>query len=107
MARPMPVLPLVASMTVWPGFSKPRRSASSITPSARRSFTDPIGLNASIFTYRFTCAGARLVMAPIGGRPTVPRVLSNRDLADPASDPDPHRAEEVGLADRHALHAQH
>ena len=24
MARPMPVLPLVASITVWPGFSAPR-----------------------------------------------------------------------------------
>jgi hypothetical protein len=46
----MPVLPLVASTTVWPGRSTPRRSASSITPSASRSFTEPIGFAASIFT---------------------------------------------------------
>jgi hypothetical protein len=46
----MPVFPLVASITVWPGLSLPVRSASSITPSASRSFTEPSGLNASIFT---------------------------------------------------------
>ncbi len=48
-ARPMPVLPLVASTTVWPGCSKPFSSASSMTPSASLSFTDPAGLNASNF----------------------------------------------------------
>ena len=49
-ASPMPVLPLVASMTVWPGLSVPLRSASSMMPSASRSFTEPSGLNASILT---------------------------------------------------------
>ncbi len=37
-ARAMPVLPEVASTTVWPGFSVPLRSASSMMPMARRSF---------------------------------------------------------------------
>ena len=50
MARPMPVLPLVASITVWPGFSAPDFSAASMTPSARRSFTEPSGLKASTLT---------------------------------------------------------
>ena len=54
MARPMPVLPLVASMTVWPGLSSPDFSAASITPSARRSLTEPSGLKASILTKRLT-----------------------------------------------------
>ena len=63
MARPMPVLPLVASTIVCPGLSSPRRSASSITPRARRSFTEPIGLKDSTLTYRLTPAGAQLVDA--------------------------------------------
>ena len=44
MARPMPVFPLVASITVWPGLSSPDFSAASITPSANRSFTEPSGI---------------------------------------------------------------
>ena len=47
----MPVLPDVASTTVWPGFSVPRRSASSMIAIARRSFTDDSGLKNSHFTY--------------------------------------------------------
>ena len=43
-------LAMVASMTVWPGFSAPERSASSMTARAMRSLTDPIGLKASTFT---------------------------------------------------------
>jgi hypothetical protein len=50
MARPMPVLPLVASTTVWPGFSVPRRSASSMMLSASRSLTDAAGLKNSALT---------------------------------------------------------
>src|SRR5205085_4642581 len=73
----MPVLPLVASITVWPGFSSPDFSAASITPNARRSFTEPSGLNASILTNRFTCAGASLLMRTTGVLPTVPRIESN------------------------------
>src|ERR1700677_1041791 len=77
MARPMPVLPLVASMTVWPGLSAPVRSASSMTPSARRSLTEPRGLKASILTKRLMPAGARWLMRTTGVLPTVPRMLSN------------------------------
>src|SRR3977135_2179838 len=77
MASPMPVLPLVASITVCPGFSSPDFSAASITPSARRSFTEPSGLNASILTNRFTPAGPSLLMRTTGVLPTVSRMLSN------------------------------
>ena len=78
MARPMPVLPLVASMTVWPGFSAPDFSAASITPSARRSLTEPSGLKASTLTYRFTPAGARRLMRTTGVLPIVSRMLEYR-----------------------------
>jgi hypothetical protein len=50
MASPMPVLPLVASTTVWPGFSAPLRSPVSMMLSAMRSFTDDAGLKNSAFT---------------------------------------------------------
>src|SRR5450755_527098 len=75
MARPMPVLPLVASITVWPGLSLPDRSASSITPRAKRSLTDPRGLNASIFTNRLTPSGANFPILTTGVSPTVSRIL--------------------------------
>src|SRR5438552_12110076 len=48
MARPTPVLPLVGSTIVAPGFSTPRRSASSTMAAAMRSFTLAPGLRASI-----------------------------------------------------------
>ena len=50
MARPMPVLPLVASTTVWPGFNAPLRSAASIILTASRSLTEAAGLKNSAFT---------------------------------------------------------
>ena len=75
MARPMPVFPLVASMTVWPGFSSPDFSAASITPSAKRSFTEPSGLKASIFTKRLTPCGARRLIRTTGVLPTVSTML--------------------------------
>jgi hypothetical protein len=50
MASPMPVLPLVASITVWPGFSVPSRSAASMMLTASLSFTDEAGLKASALT---------------------------------------------------------
>src|SRR5215510_10741477 len=78
MASPMPVLPLVASITVCPGLSSPLRSAASITPSARRSFTEPSGLNASSFTNSSTPGGASLATLTTGVRPTVSRMFSNR-----------------------------
>ena len=75
MARPIPVLPLVASTTVWPGFSVPAFSAASITPMARRSFTEPSGLKASILTKRFTSGGARRLIRTTGVLPIVSRML--------------------------------
>jgi hypothetical protein len=44
MARAIPVLPLVASMSVSPGAISPRASASAIMLMAGRSFTEPAGL---------------------------------------------------------------
>src|SRR5438477_2371918 len=46
----MPVLPLVASTTVPPGPSRPRRSASSTMFRATRSFIDPPGFRYSHLT---------------------------------------------------------
>src|SRR5215813_12369184 len=71
----MPVLPLVASTTVWPGLNSPDFSAASITPSARRSFTEPSGLKASTFTHRFTPGGPRRLIFTTGVRPTVSRMF--------------------------------
>src|SRR6202047_1310325 len=81
MASPIPVLPLVASTTVGPGLSRPVRSASSMTPRAKRSLTDPMGLKASILTYRAPCPGAGFLILTPGVRPIVSRMLSNRFLA--------------------------
>src|ERR1700730_2893540 len=78
MARPIPVLPLVASMTVCPGFNCPECSAASMTPSASRSLTEPKGLNASILTNRFAPGGASLFILTTGVLPTVSRMLPNR-----------------------------
>ena len=74
----MPVLPLVASMTVCPGFSSPLRSAASITPNASRSLTDPSGLKASNLTKSSTPGGASFATLTTGVRPTVSRMLLNR-----------------------------
>src|SRR5262245_23025327 len=53
-------------------------------PSASRSLTDPIGLKASIFTYRLTCGGASLLIRTTGVLPMVPRMLSNlRPMVEP------------------------
>src|SRR5262245_6052738 len=77
MARPMPVLPLVASMTVCPGLSSPERSAASMTPNARRSLTEPRGLKASILAKRLTPRGASLLIRTTGVLPIVSRMLLN------------------------------
>jgi hypothetical protein len=75
-ASAMPVLPEVASTTVCPGLSSPRRSASSMMPIARRSLTEAAGLKNSHFTYIVTPAGARRLSRTTGVRPIVPRMLS-------------------------------
>ena len=72
----MPVLPDVASTTVWPGFSTPRFSASSMIANASRSLTECSGLNASIFTYIVTCFGAIRCSLTTGVLPMVSRMLS-------------------------------
>jgi hypothetical protein len=43
MARPVPVLPLVSSTTVWPGRSRPDARASSTIRRAIRSFFEKPG----------------------------------------------------------------
>src|SRR5262245_18227140 len=74
----MPVLPLVASITVCPGFRAPLRSAASITPNASRSLTEPSGLKASSFTKTSTPGGENFATFTTGVRPTVSRILLNR-----------------------------
>src|ERR1700704_5309657 len=73
----MPVLPEVASTTVMPGLSSPAFSAASMTPSARRSLTEPSGLKASILTNRLMPFGPNLLMRTTGVLPMVPKILSN------------------------------
>jgi hypothetical protein len=48
-----------------------------VSPRAKRSFTEPKGLNASIFTKRFASGGASLPILTIGVLPTVSRIFSN------------------------------
>src|SRR5690349_23120182 len=77
MARPIPVFPDVASITVCPDLSSPDFSAASMTPRASRSLTDPSGLNASILTNRLMPFGAILLIRTTGVRPTVSRMFAN------------------------------
>ena len=88
MARPMPVLPLVASITVCPGLSSPDFSAASITPSARRSLTEPSGLKASILTNTFTPCGASLLIFTTGVLPIVSRMFANLAIRTSSCDRD-------------------
>src|SRR6267143_3979996 len=74
-ARPIPVFPLVASITVWPGLRSPDLSAASITPRANRSFTEPRGLKASILTKRLTPRGAKRLIRTTGVLPIVSTIL--------------------------------
>jgi len=75
-ASAIPVLPEVASTTVWPRSIVPRRSASSMIAIARRSFTEDSGLKNSHFTYICAWAGARRLILTTGVRPIVARMLS-------------------------------
>src|SRR5512135_2469558 len=50
-ANPMPVLPLVGSITVFPSTNCPFFSACSIMYLAMRSFMEPVGLVFSSFMY--------------------------------------------------------
>ena len=70
-AKPIPVFPLVASTTVWPGFSDPSVSALSIMLFANLSLTELAGLKYSAFTYKFISFGARLFIFITGVLPIV------------------------------------
>jgi hypothetical protein len=77
MASPVPVLPLVGSTIVPPGFSFPSRSAASIRAIAARSLIDPPGFSASIFA---TSCGRRSLPSrdsrTSGVSPTASRIES-------------------------------
>src|SRR5215470_1328776 len=67
----MPVLPLVGSTIVEPGFRRPRRSASSSMATAMRSLTLPPGFIDSIFATTLAPPGlGRRFNRTIGVRPT-------------------------------------
>src|SRR5690349_12145730 len=79
----MPVLPLVASTTVWPGASVPARSAASITARAMRSLTEPSGLKDSSLANTFTPGGASLPRRTRGVLPIVSSIVSYRAMLPP------------------------
>ena len=73
----MPVLPLVHSMTVPPGASRPARSASSTIASAMRSFTLWPGLKYSTFASTSQGRSAAMRFNRISGvRPMVLRMFA-------------------------------
>ena len=80
MARPWPVLPLVGSMMVPPGLSRPARSAASIIGRPMRSLTEPPGLSISILASR---SGWRSAGAEVAGHPADP---DERRVADEVED---------------------
>ena len=86
MASAMPVLPEVASTTVWPGLSAPRASASSMIAIARRSLTEERGLKNSHLTY-IVMPGGRQVLDPDDRRAAdrAEDVVVNHGLADRSS----------------------
>src|ERR1700712_5530965 len=66
----MPVLPLVGSRMVAPGWSDPSFSAASIIAMAARSLIDPVGLWSSSLAHRRTSGGGdRFGRPPPGGPP--------------------------------------
>ena len=73
-AKPIPVLPLVASTTVCPGFKSPDRSAASMIFKANRSLTEPAGLKDSTLTYISTPFGDNLLSRITGVFPTVSKI---------------------------------
>ena len=76
MARPMAVLPLLASKTVLPGVNWPAASARSIIIKPIRSFTEPPGFRDSSFTRNSTPgAGFIRLMRTSGVFPTSSRTL--------------------------------
>ena len=86
MARPVPVLPLVGSMIVPPGFRRPSRSAASISRTATRSLIDPPGLNSSSLA---TSSGVRpwpmRLSRTSGVSPMVSRIESRISVLAPVA----------------------
>ena len=75
MARPIPVLPLVASIKVEPGLIRPCLSASSIIRTAIRSLTEPPGLRNSHLARNCTGYSAPILFRrTIGVCPTTSRM---------------------------------
>ena len=68
-AKPIPVLPLVASTTVCPGFKEPLVSAVLIILIANLSFTELPGLKNSGLTYKSIPFGASLFIFTLGVLP--------------------------------------
>ena len=66
-ASEIPVLPLVGSRIVAPGFKRPSRSAASIIEMAVRSLIEPVGLRSSIFAQRRTLGAGESRGNPIRG----------------------------------------
>ncbi len=83
-ARPIPVLPLVASRMTLSRVSSPRSSARSIMYRAGRSFTDPPGLKLSSFAKILTSGlGLSLRISTSGVLPIVSRTPVNRAFMSP------------------------
>ena len=77
-AKPIPVLPLVASTTVWPGERSPSFSAYSMILKANLSLTDPPGLKYSAFTYILILGGERFCIFITGVFPIeLSKLLNN------------------------------
>src|SRR3990172_801855 len=98
----MPVLPLVASISVSPGLMVPRFSAPAIIDTAGRSFTDPAGLLPSslqrmtMLLFSFSVPGMRCSLTS-GVSPTkssivlylafIDRILAGLDRQTPDDGP--------------------
>src|SRR6478752_3782917 len=88
MASEMPVLPLVGSITVQPGFSRPSASAAATIANAARSLIDPVGLRSSSFAHRRTSgAGDNRGNPTRGVPPTASTSESNRAISARFSGP--------------------
>src|SRR5712692_2151269 len=86
MARPIPVLPLVGSITVAPGLSTPRRSASSSMASAMRSFTLPPGLSDSTLASTTAPPGLQTRFSRTSDVPPIRSSTDAASLGLPAAD---------------------
>src|SRR3954468_16387928 len=80
-ASPMPVLPLVGSTIVPPGFSRPASSAASTMRTAMRSLTEPPGLTNSTFASTSGASGPRSRVTLLSRTSGVPPIRSRTDSA--------------------------